>query len=453
MNLDFNLPKEKSSIIKILGVGGGGTNAVNFMQSKGILGVNFIVCNTDEQHLNNSAVKNKILLGPELTKGRGTGADPEVGKKATEESIALIKEELQNNTEMLFIAAAMGKGTGTGGSPVVAKLAREMGILTIAIVTTPFSNLGRSQVEKSIDGIEKLKEQVDAIIIVSNDKIREIYGSLKASEAFDMANDVLKNAAKGISEIITAPGDLNTDFNDVKNVLKDGGICIMGVGVAEGEQRVKMAVKKALESPLLNDGDIRGAQKALVNISTSKDHEIQIDEIDEILNEIREASRNDIDIILGTSYDETLNEELCLTIVVTGFDGKGFDKNDSIATKEEEKLEIVNLEQAPNLFSVVSDLELETKYNLSAPLEIENETSYEVMEKEEDEIITMIEKDVLTEEENRKRILNEHSIDLNSPFDLSDLSMTPSMFLESQKSIDANGFVIPKNSVTDSKID
>jgi cell division protein FtsZ len=214
-----------------------------------------------------------------------------------------------------------------------------------------------------------------------------------------------------------------------------------------------MAVKKALESPLLNDGDIRGAQKALVNISTSKDHEIQIDEIDEILNEIREASRNDIDIILGTSYDETLNEELCLTIVVTGFDGTGFDQNDTVASKKEEKLEIVNLEQAPNLFSVVSDLELETKYNLSAPLEMDNETSYEVLEKEEDQIITMIEKDVLTEEENRKRILNEHSIDLNSPFDLSDLSMTPSMFLESQKSIDSNGFVIPKNSVTDSKID
>ena len=268
-HLEFDMPKDKSSIIKVIGVGGAGSNAVNHMYKKGIKGVNFIVANTDEQHLNMSPIGTKILLGPELTKGLGTGADPEIGRKATEESILLIKEELSHNTRMLFIAAGMGKGTGTGGSPVIAQLAREMGILTVAIVTKPFSMLGKSAMKKADDGVEKLKENVDALIVVANDKIIEIYGNLKGSEAFAMADDILTNAAKGIAEIITGAGIHNTDFNDVRNVLSNGGSTIMGIGYAKGDNRAQSAVKNALESPLLSEYNIVGAQKALVNISYS----------------------------------------------------------------------------------------------------------------------------------------------------------------------------------------
>lgn len=320
MNLEFELPKELSSIIKVIGVGGAGSNAVNHMFQKGIKGVNFIVANTDEQHLNDSPVKTKILLGPELTKGLGTGADPEIGKKATEESLAKLKEILGNNTRMLFIAAGMGKGTGTGGAPVIAKLAKEMGILTVAIITTPFSLLGRSAIEKANQGVENLKNHVDSILVISNDKIEEIYGDLKLSDAFALADDVLANAAKGISEIITGAGIHNTDFNDVNRVLTNGGMTIMGVGYAKGESRAKIALAEALESPLLTEHNIRGAKKALLNISYSKEFEVSMSDLKLILKGIQEAAMTDIDIIHGTSVVDTLGEEISVTVIVTGFD-------------------------------------------------------------------------------------------------------------------------------------
>lgn len=469
MDLDFNLPKDKSSIIKVIGVGGGGTNAVNYMYHKGIAGVNFIVCNTDEQHLYASPVPNKVLLGPELTHGLGVGADPEIGKRATQESLAQIKEELGHNTQMLFITAGMGKGTGTGGSPVVAQLAREMGILTIAIVTTPFSNLGKSAVDKANAGIENLKEQVDAIIIISNDKIRNMYGSLKGSDAFALANDVLATAAKGISEIITVPGEFNTDFADVKGVLTNGGVTIMGSGYADGADRAKITVKKALESPLLNDGDIRGAKKALVNVSSSREHEVTIDEIDDILNDIRLASRNDIDIIFGTTYDDTLGEELGVTIVVTGFNGGGFEDVEEVAVQKE----IINIAEKNSPVQMIQentiyvDSEQEVQFELALDMNTINEyeddadtfNDFNFDEREEPVSSPIIEiKDNVSKDNSasRSRILNELSLDFSKPFEFDeeeeDFNLG-SLVDKSKKTIsDSNINIIGENKMTEKNI-
>jgi cell division protein FtsZ len=475
MDLDFNLPKDKSSIIKVIGVGGGGTNAVNHMYHKGIAGVNFIVCNTDEQHLFASPVPNKILLGPELTNGLGVGADPVIGRKATEESLAQIKEELGHNTQMLFITAGMGKGTGTGGSPVVAQVAREMGILTIAIVTTPFSNLGKSAVEKATAGIESLKEEVDAIIIISNDKIREMYGSLKGSEAFALANDVLATAAKGISEIITVPGEFNTDFADVKGVLTSGGVTIMGSGYADGADRAKITVKKALESPLLNDGDIRGAKKALVNVSSSREYEVTIDEIDEILNDIRLASRNDIDIIFGSTYDDTLGEELGVTIVVTGFNGEGFEELEEVAVQKE----IINVMESNISVPMHEDnkiyVDAEQEVQIELELELNEINTYEEDEEEQEQeqgfhdfnfdereeaislpVIEIKDNGSSMENASRSRILNELSLDFSKPFEFDeeeDDFNLGSLVDKSKKTIsDSNINIIGENKMTEKNV-
>ncbi len=442
-HLEFDMPKEKSSIIKVIGVGGAGSNALNHMFQKGIKGVNFIVANTDEQHLNLSPVKTKLLLGPELTHGLGTGADPEIGKRATEESIPQIKEELGHGTRMLFIAAGMGKGTGTGGSPVIAKIAKEMGILTVAIVTTPFSMLGKSAVKKAEEGIENLKENVDALIVISNDKIKEIYGSLKGSEAFSMADDVLTTAAKGIAEIITGAGIHNTDFNDVKNVLVNGGMTLMGIGHAAGENRALDAVNNALKSPLLSDYDITGAQKALVNIAYSKDYECTLDEIGGIIEAVCEAAQNDIEIIHGTSVDDTLEDELAVTIVVTGFNREK--KIFSLASK---KQEVVSLEtqiqptihESKNDYIVVESekqivIDFGTNHNQDSELftySNANEfTSNNEMEIEDDLIkISEMEEPTFvdqmgrfveeTDEQKRMRMLGKLSFDVNSPLNSTD---------------------------------
>lgn len=441
-NLEFDLPKEKSSIIKVIGVGGAGSNALNHMFQKGIKGVNFIIANTDDQHLNLSPVKTKILLGPELTKGLGTGADPEIGRRATEESIAQIKEELGHGTRMLFIAAGMGKGTGTGGSPVIAKIAKEMGILTVAIVTTPFSMLGKSAVVKAEEGIERLKENVDALIVVANDKILEIYGKLKGSEAFAMADDILANAAKGIAEIITGAGIHNTDFNDVRNVLLDGGMTIMGIGHASGESRAKEAVMNALKSPLLSDYDVTGAQKALVNISYSEEFECTLDEIGEIIEAVNESAKNDIEIIHGTSVDNTLENELAVTIVVTGFN------KDKVLKKEvqEEKNEVIEVasplkpvEQESSDIIVV-ETEKQILIDFGTPMHHMDDRNYddhivthhEVAPQNDDIMISITDAEDTsfvdqmgrfveeTDEEKRRRMLSKISFDINSPLKSSD---------------------------------
>jgi len=314
----FDLPKDQSSIIKVFGVGGGGSNAVNHMYDQGIVGVNFVVLNTDAQALEMSNIPNKIQLGPALTQGLGAGARPEVGEKSAEESVEAIKELLSKNTKMVFITAGMGGGTGTGAAPVVARIAREMGVMTVGIVTTPFWFEGKSRYNHATEGIEKLRENVDTLLIINNDKIREMYGNLKRSEAFGHANNILTTAAKAISEIITVPGEINVDFADVQTVMKNGGSAIMGCATAEGDDRAIRAAQGALNSPLLNDNEIRGAKKVLVNITTGT-MQVTMDEIGEIMEYVQEAAGS-TDIILGACDDATLGDKLSVTIIATGFE-------------------------------------------------------------------------------------------------------------------------------------
>ena len=319
--LEFDMPKEQSSIIKVIGIGGGGSNAVNYMYSQGIRGVNFVIGNTDSQALDMSPIPTKIQLGPSSTEGLGAGSNPEIGKIATEESLEEIRTILEKNTKMVFVTAGMGGGTGTGGAPVVAALARSMGILTVGICSSPFLFEGRRKMKQAELGVEELRNSVDSLIVISNDKIREMYGNLTRSEAFAKADSILTTAAKSISEIITVAGQINVDFADVEYVMKNSGVAIMGSATAEGDDRAIKAIQEALSSPLLNDNDIRGAQKILLNISSGS-RQVLIDEITEITEFVQEAAGNDTDVIFGTCDDESLGEKLSVTIIATGFDKK-----------------------------------------------------------------------------------------------------------------------------------
>lgn len=316
--MKFDLPKDQSSIIKVIGVGGGGSNAVNHMYRQGITGVDFIICNTDQQALDMSPIPNKIQLGTTLTEGRGAGSNPEVGKHAAIENVDELKDLFAKNTQMVFITAGMGGGTGTGAAPVIAQTAREMGILTVGIVTIPFTFEGRRRKMQADEGLEELRENVDTLLVICNDKLREMHGNLKISEAFSKADDILTTAAKGIAEIITVAGYINVDFEDVKTVMKDGGTAIMGSAVAEGENRAIKAVSQALASPLLSDNDITGANYILLNI-TMGNEEVAMDEIDEITDYIQNEAGNTADIIWGTGVDEALGEKVSVTIIATGF--------------------------------------------------------------------------------------------------------------------------------------
>lgn len=316
--MKFDLPKDQSSIIKVIGVGGGGSNAVNHMYNQGITGVDFVICNTDAQALALSPIPNKIQLGTTLTEGLGAGANPEIGKNAAIEDIETIKTILQNNTKMVFITAGMGGGTGTGAAPVIAEVAREMGILTVGIVTIPFSFEGRRRKQQAEDGLNALRNHVDTMLIINNDKLRMIHGNLKMGECFSKADDILTTAAKGIAEIITVAGYINVDFEDVKTVMKDGGTAIMGSASAEGENRAIQAVTKALESPLLNDNEINGANFILLNV-TSGDEEITMDEIDEITDYIQKQAGYTAELIWGNGTDASLGNKVCVTVIATGF--------------------------------------------------------------------------------------------------------------------------------------
>ncbi|MCE2740258.1 MAG: cell division protein FtsZ [Sphingobacteriales bacterium] len=317
----FNMPKEKSSIIKVLGVGGGGGNAVNYMFSQGIKGVDFIICNTDLQALENSPIPNKIQLGASLTQGLGAGANPEVGRNSAMEAIEDIIDTLGVNTKMLFITAGMGGGTGTGAAPIIAKTAREMGILTVGIVTTPFSFEGKKRQDFASEGIEALKNAVDCLLIIGNDKIKEMYGNLPMRAAFGHANEILNTAAKGIAEVITYPGEINVDFEDVRTVMKSSGVALMGSATARGENRAMEAVKTALNSPLLNASKIVGAKNILLNVSSATGaHELLMSEFEEINNYVQEESGFTAEMIIGTSYDESLEDALAVTLIATGFD-------------------------------------------------------------------------------------------------------------------------------------
>ena len=315
----FDIPKEERSIIKVLGVGGGGSNAVSYMYKQGITGVDFAICNTDNQAMETSCVPVKIRLGPELTGGRGAGSRPQMGKQACIESIDDIRHFILDNTKMLFVTAGMGGGTGTGAAPIIAKAARESDILTVGIVTLPFTFEGSRRKRQALEGLEEMKNNVDALIVISNDKLRDIHGDLRLSDAFSRADNILTTAARGIAEIITMPGYVNVDFEDVNTVMRDSGVAIMGTAAFEGENRARRAVQAALNSPLLEDNDIRGAQHILLNISSGRE-EVTMDEIFEITEYVQAEAGYGTDLIWGNCVDESLGEKLSVTIIATGFE-------------------------------------------------------------------------------------------------------------------------------------
>ena len=319
--MQFEMLKEKSSIIKVIGVGGGGGNAVNHMYRQGITGVDFIICNTDAQALELSPIPNKVQLGASLTEGMGAGSMPEVGKNSAIENIDDIKRMLGSNTKMLFITAGMGGGTGTGASPIIAKAAKELDILTVGIITTPFSFEGKRRKNQAEEGLEEFKKYVDSYLVISNDRLREIFGNLTLGSAFAQADNILTTAAKGIAEIITIPGYINVDFKDVRTVMKDSGVAIMGSYAAEGENRALRAVEGALASPLLKDNEIEGARYILLNIS-SGDKEVTMDEVTIITDFIQQEAGLAADLIWGNCSDEGLGEKISVTIIATGFQTK-----------------------------------------------------------------------------------------------------------------------------------
>src|SRR5689334_11941929 len=321
--IHFDLPKEKSSIIKVIGVGGGGSNAVNHMFSQNIEGVNFIICNTDAQAIALSHVPNKVQLGPHLTQGLGAGANPEIGRQATEESLEEIRRMLEVNTKMAFITAGMGGGTGTGGAPIIAKICKDLGVLTVGIVTTPFAYEGKKRQQQAEEGIKMLKQYVDTLLVISNDKLRHQFGNLKMREAFAKADNVLATAAKCITDVINSTGQINVDFADVCTVMKNGGVAILGNAAAAGENRAHRSIEKALNSPLLNDNDIRGAKWILININSAEgENEFTMDEVEVIQNYLLTQAGENTDVILGLGYDNSLGEQIGITLIATGFQHK-----------------------------------------------------------------------------------------------------------------------------------
>ncbi|MFV0592576.1 MAG: cell division protein FtsZ [Draconibacterium sp.] len=316
--VNFQFPKATSSIIKVIGAGGAGCNAVNHMYEEGIKGVDYIICNTDAQALESSPVPVKIQLGVTLTEGRGAGNKPEMGEEAARENYEDLKMVLQDNTKMLFIAAGMGGGTGTGAAPVIASLARELDILTIAVVTIPSPAEGRKRYDQAQEGINKLKQYVDSMLVISNDRLHNIYGDLPASQAFKMADNIISTAVKGVAEIITVHGNVNIDYTDVHTVMHKSDVFIMGTGFATGEGRAMDAVQAALESPLLDSNDIFGTKNILLNIISGSE-EIRIGEIGEIIEALQEKAGQEADIIWGNGYDDRLGDRISVTILATGF--------------------------------------------------------------------------------------------------------------------------------------
>lgn len=333
-NINFDLPKHKSNVIKVIGIGGGGSNAVNYMYREGIKGVDFVICNTDRQALENSPVPNKIQLGLNLTEGLGAGANPEIGEQAALESLEELKGLLQQQTKMVFITAGMGGGTGTGAAPIIAGLAKEMGILTVGIVTIPFKFEGNTRYTQAQKGLDKLRESVDSLIVINNNKLREIYGNLGFKSGFGKADEVLATAAKGIAEVITHHYLQNIDLRDAKTVLSNSGTAIMGASVTAGADRARIAIESALDSPLLNDNKIKGAKNVLLLIVSGTD-EITLDEIGEINDHIQSEAGYNADIIMGVGEDESLGDAISVTVIATGFDT---DQQDYIVTHQTQRI-------------------------------------------------------------------------------------------------------------------
>ncbi len=340
--MEFDLQENEVNIIKVVGVGGGGSNAVTHMFKQGIVGVDFAICNTDNQAMDLSPVPTKIQLGPELTEGRGAGSKPIVGKEACIESVEEVREFLKESTKMVFITAGMGGGTGTGAAPVIAKVAQEMDILTVGIVTLPFTFEGRRRTNQASEGLAELKKNVDTLIVISNDKLRQIHGNLALSNAFAEADSILSIAAKGIAEIITVPGYINVDFEDVNTVMRGSGVAIMGKGEAQGDNRAREAVESALKSPLLEENDIKGAQHILLNI-TSGSREVTMDEIFEITEYVQEEAGYGTDLIWGNCFDADLGDKISVTVIATGFE-MGINKTKKEAKLPKEEKIVVSLD-------------------------------------------------------------------------------------------------------------
>lgn len=383
-NISFDLPKNQSNVIKVIGVGGGGSNAVNYMYSQGIKGVDFVICNTDAQALQNSPIPTKIQLGVSLTEGLGAGANPDVGQQAAIESMQEIKDMLSSNSKMVFITVGMGGGTGTGAAPIIAKVARELDLLTIGIVTTPFSFEGKMRNEQAQHGIENLRKYVDSLVVINNNKLREVYGNLGFKAGFSKADEVLSTASRGIAEVITHHYTQNIDLRDAKTVLSNSGTAIMGSASASGENRSEIAISKALDSPLLNDNKITGAKNVLLLI-VSGSEEITIDEIGEINDFIQAEAKSNVNIIMGVGEDESLGDAISVTIVATGFN-------------PDQQHEIINTDPKKIIHTLGGD-DQEATYDftekkIDRPLEKELTKPVDVANNGKDKIIYKLEEEI-----------------------------------------------------------
>jgi cell division protein FtsZ len=418
-NISFDLPKNQSNVIKVIGVGGGGSNAINHMFKQGINGVDFIVCNTDSQALQNSPVPNKIQLGVNLTEGLGAGANPDVGQQSALESVGDIEKMLDTNTKMVFITAGMGGGTGTGAAPVIAQMAKERGILTVGIVTCPFQFEGKVRQDQAKLGVEKLRKQVDSLIVINNNKLREVYGNLGFKAGFSKADEVLATASRGIAEVITHHYTQNIDLKDAKTVLENSGRAIMGSAIASGENRAKEAIIAALDSPLLDDNKISGAKNVLLLI-VSGSNEITIDEIGEINDHIQSEAGHNANIIMGVGEDENLGESIAVTIIATGFN-------------EEQQNEILNIEAKKIIHSLDGEHKLERdltqkpvevfQTKIESPIEFnEEKIIFELIEEEiestEGEFVQQIANVVSDISENELIAMNQFIRNLDVTFEI-----------------------------------
>ncbi len=378
-SLPLELPLVDSSIIKVIGVGGGGGNAVNHMYRQGITDVSFVVCNTDNQALKKSPVPTKIQLGADTTEGLGAGGKPEVARRAAEESIESIQELLKDNTKMVFITAGMGGGTGTGASPVVAKAAHDLGILTVGIVTIPFAFEGNMKIRQALEGVASLSEHVDAILVINNEKLKQIYPDLELSNAFAKADDVLTNAAKAIAEIITVPGYINTDFADVYSIMKDGNVAIMNTGYASGENRITKAIEDALNSPLLNTNDVSGASKILLSLYCSTTDQIRMEEVEQIHEFMSKVGEN-VQVIWGASFDDELGENVKITLIATGFDVSDIPGMPASVAKTHTQRHFHNIESAKTFEAPKPEVQLETEFEDQENTEPKKPNTDKIME-------------------------------------------------------------------------
>ncbi len=365
--VQFEMPKVSTSIIKVIGVGGGGSNAVNHMFREGITDVSFVVCNTDDQALKKSPVPIQIQLGVNITEGLGAGSKPEVAREAAIESLPEIEKMLSDNTKMAFITAGMGGGTGTGAAPVIAEAAKKLGILTVGIVTIPFAFEGKRKIMQALEGVRQMSKHVDAILIINNEKLREIYPDIELSNAFNIADNVLANAAKGIAEIITVDGYINVDFADVYTIMKNGGVAVMNTGRATGEKRITKAIENALDSPLLDNRNVHEAKKILLSLYCSTTNKIVMEEVSEI-NEFMDKMGEDIEVIWGVTFDEDLGDDVKITLIATGFG------NDSILEEMMKEDELDDDEEPYDETSAtVNQIQQDTKTKwIEAPISEQN---------------------------------------------------------------------------------